>query len=946
MPKIHFDRTTLGLAIGMALLIAGITSSPKHMLAQSTAKGTTSKKGTPKTTADENKAAPTGFPGGLSVPPTVESLLRKSKPSDRIGGSRGAADSATAVPFLERGARRYAFVVANQTYTDLQPLHTPRIEAEAALDVLARNGFITQVHFDLTAAKFREALETFSRNLQAEDFVLFYYAGHAIEETGNNVLLPVDFGRNDFRIASTRGMRLDDVRAILGQKERPSLYVIDACRRDPLAGTTSAPPRISKLMMPLRDNEAALFSSSSQQDAFDGSGWSRSDFSRAFTYAFRMGELPILSAVNLVRSMLILTSDGEQLPELSIGKSFPSDTVARYVGGAGYLPTPLRTSVNFSPEIERALVRQLHYQRIGTEPVAGVFADSSRVLTSDRKWVIRQHTDATEWSVEKVQSSVDFLEAQLNLGRLTDAEQKLWAEVKETAGTARMLWLLEEISFRKADLPLFFGSIPEDSRESWAKVTSGEMSLPMESHSALGFLDWNLLSNALSGTDGFSSWPISTDLMSGKALDSKFDPDISDYAAVPGVHLDWCGIGLSPAERLCRKALREWRSKDHSVKEAGVLYAALRFSLKHQFPISSWITKFVQLPESQRVSFLTSAALSWLRGRVVLLASPELNRVISDSESQEENADNQYNCDKYPVLRRYVDLDPFSALGVTLTEACGFSGASQATTQRSNASFLTPSAYLELHRERAREKTTVDRNQYVFPIANRFHGYHYGDEIDDLHSSNAPYWQHWIVELEDALREQRPAPLWRHVASEITGATHPAARRLLNYGRVMVASWAALWSFDPTAAKFYSAAAESLDDEEPEIDIDDLDRTVDCAIDTLTGKPCYATSQVTDEKNSSGLQDQLRVTFSHSLNGHGKELDDMLAKLRTKIGLAQKDENLTDNTKRHLQNGFDGLERLVKKLRNPGDPSQPKKLGLYPLFGFDFSLGGLPAEIR
>jgi len=162
-----------------------------------------------------------------SLPPTDMALSGKS--------SVAPAAAASAAPVLTTD-RRVALVIGNSVYENAPALTNPVRDATLVADVLKRTGFdsvtlLTNLRKDVLVA----ALRNFAARAQAADWAVVYYAGHGMEVSGINYLVPTDA-----RIAADRDIGFEAVplEQVLNAAERARklrLVILDACRDNPFA---------------------------------------------------------------------------------------------------------------------------------------------------------------------------------------------------------------------------------------------------------------------------------------------------------------------------------------------------------------------------------------------------------------------------------------------------------------------------------------------------------------------------------------------------------------------------------------------------------------------------------------------------------------------------------------------------------------------------------------
>lgn len=142
-------------------------------------------------------------------------------------------------------ANRLALVIGNNDYMQVTDLQKAANDANAIADTLKSVGYEVLVARDATRREMNRQLQLFASRLNPGDEALFYFAGHGVEISGRNYLLPTDIpnasaGQEDFVTAEAIPVDvvLDRIR---GRGTRISILIIDACRDNPFpkSGTRS-----------------------------------------------------------------------------------------------------------------------------------------------------------------------------------------------------------------------------------------------------------------------------------------------------------------------------------------------------------------------------------------------------------------------------------------------------------------------------------------------------------------------------------------------------------------------------------------------------------------------------------------------------------------------------------------------------------------------------------
>jgi uncharacterized caspase-like protein len=142
-----------------------------------------------------------------------------------------------AVPCLAHAGGRVALVVGMSGYRYAASLTNPANDGRDLAATLRELGFAVTEAADLDKRQLDEAIRAFAGRIADADAALLYYAGHGLQVTGQNYLLPIDA-----KLANERDLDFETVRLefILRQMEtgrdgKVSIVMLDACRDNPLA---------------------------------------------------------------------------------------------------------------------------------------------------------------------------------------------------------------------------------------------------------------------------------------------------------------------------------------------------------------------------------------------------------------------------------------------------------------------------------------------------------------------------------------------------------------------------------------------------------------------------------------------------------------------------------------------------------------------------------------
>ncbi len=218
--------------------------------------------------------------------------------------------------------RRVALVVGNGAYTSAGALANPVNDAGDMSDALKRLGFEVIVGTDLDRRAFDGKLREFARALPKADVALFFYAGHGLQVSGRNFLIPVDAQLQTERDLDFEGVPLDFVlkQMELERDGRTSIVLLDACRDNPLArnlartmGTRSTSVGQGLAQVQAGVGTFVAYSTQPGNVALDGQG-RNSPFTSALTKALSEPGRTLTSLMIEVRKDVLAATGGRQVP--------------------------------------------------------------------------------------------------------------------------------------------------------------------------------------------------------------------------------------------------------------------------------------------------------------------------------------------------------------------------------------------------------------------------------------------------------------------------------------------------------------------------------------------------------------------------------------------------------------------------------------------------------
>jgi peptidoglycan/xylan/chitin deacetylase (PgdA/CDA1 family) len=218
--------------------------------------------------------------------------------------------------------RRVALVIGNSSYRPpAEELANPRNDATDMAAALRKHGFRVIVGLDLDKAAMDSKLREFESELRGAQAGVFFYAGHALQMTGKNYMIPVDAELPTESAVEVETVSLDQVQRTMQRAVPTKILFLDACRTNPYArnlqrimGTRSV--EVGRGLAPVRSGVDTLISFSTEPDtvALDGRG-RNSPFTGALVRRILSAEREDLNGLLIaVRNDVIEETQDRQVP--------------------------------------------------------------------------------------------------------------------------------------------------------------------------------------------------------------------------------------------------------------------------------------------------------------------------------------------------------------------------------------------------------------------------------------------------------------------------------------------------------------------------------------------------------------------------------------------------------------------------------------------------------
>lgn len=176
-------------------------------------------------------------------------------------------------PAVGSSGRRVALVIGNATYQSAAPLLNPRNDARAIANVLRGMGFTSvHEHMDLDRKAFLRVLDHFQTDASNAELALVYYAGHGLENSGRNFLVPTDVELGSDKRLEEGTIPVTQVLDHLAGVKQARIVILDACRENPFRSARRESGSVGLAEMDARPGTLIALAADPGQMAYDGEG--------------------------------------------------------------------------------------------------------------------------------------------------------------------------------------------------------------------------------------------------------------------------------------------------------------------------------------------------------------------------------------------------------------------------------------------------------------------------------------------------------------------------------------------------------------------------------------------------------------------------------------------------------------------------------------------------
>ena len=230
--------------------------------------------------------------------------------------------AASSITLAFASGNRVALVIGNSAYRHAAVLDNPRNDAADMADAAEKLGFKVITGLDLDKAGMDRTIRQFAGALRGASIGMFFYAGHGLQVSGRNYLVPIDAELKTAEALDFEMVGLDVVQRVMENASETNILFVDACRDNPLSrnlaramGTRSG--AIGRGLVAQEAGAGTLISFSTQPGnvALDSSTEGRnSPYAAALTKHIATQGKDLAATLVLVRREVMAATGKRQIP--------------------------------------------------------------------------------------------------------------------------------------------------------------------------------------------------------------------------------------------------------------------------------------------------------------------------------------------------------------------------------------------------------------------------------------------------------------------------------------------------------------------------------------------------------------------------------------------------------------------------------------------------------
>jgi hypothetical protein len=370
-------------------------------------------------------------------------MIKRLVPMATVIG--GAIFAMVLAPDAAWAEKRVALIVGNSTYQTVPQLPNPSRDASAVAKMFRDAGFDSiDVQLNVGNLEFKRSIRRFEATADQADIAVVYYAGHGLEISGTNYLIPIDARLASDRDADDEAILLERLVSSADGARRLRLVILDACRDNPFVATMRRERKVANRAVvaglgkvePTSTDTLIAYAAKAGSTADDGDGL-HSPFTAAVLKNLTVPGLDVRLAFGRVRDEVLKNTGNRQEP--FVYGSLGGGNIALVAAPA----VPQEAPVN-EVKADYELVQQIGSQRawevfLGTHPT-GFYADLARA------------------QIERLNSQRQVAPANVNLAALP---QPTTPPSRETSSKEALEWDKVKDSTDPAALQKFIKRFPD-----------------------------------------------------------------------------------------------------------------------------------------------------------------------------------------------------------------------------------------------------------------------------------------------------------------------------------------------------------------------------------------------------------------------------------------------------------------------------------------------------
>lgn len=284
------------------------------------------------------------------------------------------------------GSERLALLIGNSNYGRSGSLPNPVNDVRAMKRALERLGFKVIKHENCTQREMKMAMDDFGSRLKGQDVGLFFYAGHGVQVSRYNYLVPVNARLSNEGKVEYNCVRADRVLAEMeGAGSRTNIVILDACRDNPFERSWRRGTHGTGLaFMNAPSGSLIAYSTAPGKTALDGGG-KNSPYVSALLQHIDIPGLTVLEMFQGVRSTVMAKSDGKQIPweSTSLRGNFYFNKDGVPISTEKPLPDPPLKEKNDLTDVIKLQIQAQNLEESGKFPEAIKIRDKIIALEPD-----------------------------------------------------------------------------------------------------------------------------------------------------------------------------------------------------------------------------------------------------------------------------------------------------------------------------------------------------------------------------------------------------------------------------------------------------------------------------------------------------------------------------------------------------------------------------------